>query len=128
MKGLSYEGHKVMAELIFKALNRPLWQENGQASFERGLADRVWSRMLQYLTNEEFIRLYETCALKIHSIACDENENRMFGWWTSFWSYVSFKAPDVAVNHVEQFFEDVFERGQLTNASWLPVSNRSACK
>lgn len=124
LKILSHDAHSRLADLILKALLRPLRYESGNSSFEHCLAEALWGRLCSHLTHEADIRLYEPCVRRMHSLACEEDEAQFFNSCLSFWTFVTQKAPDVAANYVEDFFADVLDRKQVMMTSLLPVSTR----
>jgi hypothetical protein len=58
MKGLSFEGHQALANVLYAALMRPLRYESGNASMEFYIVERVWTSVYSSLNNEVDIRLY----------------------------------------------------------------------
>ena len=126
MKVLSNDAHKRLATLIDYALTRPLRYENGQQSFELNIAERLWTRLCSHLSNEIDIRQYEPVVKRLHSLACDEDETKFFNWCFSFWQIVTMKSPDVAADHISEFFDDIFDRNQFVLGSILPVKREKS--
>ena len=121
LKGLSHDAHVRLSALLLKALSCPLRYESGQSSLEYSIVESIWDRVSPYVANAADVRLYEPCVQRMHSLACDEDEARCFDWWTTFWIHVAMKTPEVAADHVDEFFRDAVERKRTVMASLLPV-------
>lgn len=113
--------HQQLALFIQDALAQPLQRENGDASCEQQMAENIWFVIGECLTNEADARPYQPCLKRIHSLACDENEE-FFRWWWTFWTDANQKIPDTASNYVEEFLSDILDRQRLEAFQMLSVS------
>lgn len=90
---------------------------------EYAILERLWNRLCPYIDNDANARLYESCLRQIRSLVFNEDERQVFGLWSTFWTYVARKSPDIAAEYIEDFFQDVFEDKQVIIAGLLSVSN-----
>ena len=114
--------HRSLSSFLFLAVSCPLRYENGNESLENRSAEYIWHRLCPCLTNEKDIRLYEPCIQKIHSLAIDDGEMKFLMCWSTFWTNVTFKFPDIAVDYIDAFFSDAIDRRQTTMVALLNVS------
>ncbi|CAF4268347.1 unnamed protein product [Rotaria sp. Silwood2] len=121
LKTLPNEVHHELASFILATLACPIQYENGQTSFEHISAMQLWYRIGQCLTNEADARLYGLCIKKLYSLACDDNEQTFYDWWSMFWNTVGMKLPNVAADYVEDFLSDTIDRKHIAVTSLLPM-------
>ncbi|CAF3843939.1 unnamed protein product [Rotaria sordida] len=121
LKILPHEVHRELASFILATLACPIQYENGQTSFEHIAATQLWYRIGQCLTNEVDARLYKLCIKKLYSLACDDNEQTFYDWWSLFWNMIGMKLPNVAADYVEDFLSDTIDRKHISVASLLPM-------
>ncbi|CAM4794789.1 unnamed protein product [Rotaria magnacalcarata] len=98
LKALPHEVHCRLASFILTTLVYPIQNEDGQVSFE-----------------------YLPCIQKLYSLVYADNEQRFYDLWSSFWNSVGFRLPDVAIDHIEDFLNDILDRKHIAAATLLPV-------
>ncbi|CAF4777786.1 unnamed protein product, partial [Rotaria sp. Silwood2] len=74
------------------------------------------------IQNEDDARPSESCADRLYRLVYDENEQHLHSWWLTFWSIVSTKYPNIAVDHIPQFLDEIIDHKQLTLLAILSVS------
>ena len=91
-------------------------------SGEQKMAKEIWFVIGECVTSEADAHRYQPCLKRIHSLACDENEEHFFQWWWTFWNAANQKLPDMAGHYAEEFLSDYLDRQQLDASQILRVS------
>ncbi|CAF0967293.1 unnamed protein product [Rotaria magnacalcarata] len=67
------------------------------------------------------ISYFIPCIQKLYSLVYADNEQRFYDLWSSFWNSVGFRLPDVAIDHIEDFLNDILDRKHIAAATLLPI-------
>jgi hypothetical protein len=114
--------HQQLASCILSALDCPLKDENGSMTLANRAALYLWFKLGKFMNSEDDARVYEPCVDRIYKLICDEGETHLRSWWNAYWCWVCTKYPNVAVNHIPQFLEEIIDRKETTLAGLLTVS------
>ncbi len=123
LKTLSPEIHNILNSVFIAILDQPLQNENGTQSFGYLILRELWLKCLETLITEDDARIYEQSVSRLYTVATNEADEvlGLFGWWSMFWHTVGIRYPQVAVDQVETFLNEFFDRNQMTFLHLLQV-------
>ncbi|CAF1064963.1 unnamed protein product [Adineta steineri] len=114
--------HQQLATFCSAALDCSLHDENGGMTFEHLAALHIWFKVGQCIDNEDNARVYETCLDRLYKLIYDEEEEeKMYSWWCTFWSMTALKYPNVAANHISQFLHEIIDHKKMNLLGLLPT-------
>ncbi|CAF2790446.1 unnamed protein product [Rotaria sp. Silwood2] len=114
LKTLPLTLHQQIASFFLVAFNCPFTAEDGSMTLSHSISLGLWFRIGQCIQNEDDARPYESCADRLYRLVYDEKEQHLHSWWLTFWSIVSTKYPNIVVDHIPQFLDEIIDRKQLT--------------
>ncbi|CAM4771267.1 unnamed protein product [Rotaria magnacalcarata] len=115
LKTLPLTLHEEIASFILAALNHPFMNENGAMTLAQTVSLSLWFKLGVCMHTEDDARPYKTCADRLYQLAFeDEAQQRFYPWWLTFWTIVGIKYPNLALDHISQFLEDIIDRKQFT--------------
>jgi hypothetical protein len=75
------------------------------------------------ISNEKDARFYEPFLNRMYNDAKNNDQTSLYQWWVAFWSIICSKFHNVAVDHIEQFFEYTFTFKEIGILGILLVSS-----
>lgn len=106
-----------MLNSVFLALlDRPMKNENGTSSFEHQVFYALWFKFADTLITEENARIYEQSVSKLYTVSRNEEgdeETDLFQCWSTFWTTVGIRFPQVAGNQIETLLNEFIDRKQI---------------
>ena len=115
--------HAQLAGYCLSSLDHPLHTESGAATSEQIAAMTIWFAAVPCIEGEDNARVYEECVNRLFQLIYDEDEKSIHAWWSTFWSFMAVKAPEVAAEHSAQFLYEIIDQKQTTLASLVLVSS-----
>ena len=114
--------HQQLASYFLSALDCPLTNESGSVTLATRTGLCLWFALGKFMNSEDDARVYEPCADRIYNLICNEEETHLRIWWNTYWCWICTKYPNVAVNHIPQFLEEIIDRKESTLTPLLTVS------
>ncbi|CAF3918965.1 unnamed protein product [Adineta steineri] len=65
-------------------------------------------RVASVIYNENNAHLYETFLDRMYMNVKNDNKTMLCQWWTGFWLTIGMKLTNIAIDHIDQFFEYTF--------------------
>jgi hypothetical protein len=96
--------------------------ESGSMTFAHSTSLFFWFKLGHCINSEDDAHVYEPCTDRLYKLICDEEGQNLRQWWNTFWVWICPKYPNVAVNHISQFLEEIIDRKEISLISLLPVS------
>ncbi|CAF3691039.1 unnamed protein product [Rotaria socialis] len=115
LKTLPLTLHEEIASFILAALNHPFMKENGAMTLAHDASLPLWFKLGVCMHTEDDARPYKTCADRLYQLAFeDEAQQQFHPWWLTFWTIVGLKYPNLALDHISQFLEEIIDRKRFT--------------
>ena len=115
--------HQKLAQMFIIILQRPLKDESGVMRHTMMVLIHIGFRLLTLIQTEDEFRHYEIFSDVLYQNLCEEEETNLRALWSILWSTIGVKYPNIAMNHLNQFFDDIFRRNDMSLVPVLTVSD-----
>lgn len=122
LKRLSYDAHLKLATLFFSLLDYSLYDEDHNMTFQYLVLTNLLFQTVSTIANEDDARLYEPFMNRMFANAKTDGQAELYRLWVHFWLIVGGIVQNVAVDHIEQFFDYIISQQDTSLASLVLVS------
>ncbi|CAF1175185.1 unnamed protein product [Adineta steineri] len=122
LKRLSNNVHSKIASLFLSILNYPFYDEDHNMTFQYTVLVCLLFRVASVIYNENDARLSQPFLDEMYMNVKNDNKTMLCQWWIGFWLTIGMKLTNIAIDHIDQFFEYTFNSKDMSFIGLLMLS------